>query len=150
MNVFTRNYKLSISYNLKTIMKEVDKSNAIRAEFLKEFYPPNYETRFGTITDLLWQILVNEIYKNDNVCFHVDVLSENYELIVAFEIGGFKRTNIFFKSEDYNECCEICARLSEKVFNLTKEQSEKLLSTTNGRNLNNNLKIELWKVISTY
>lgn len=96
--------------------------------FFEKFLEPDYKTTFHTLSDLLWQILVNEVYKDERVCFYVDVTTEHNSLIIAYEIGGFKKTGIYFASDNYNESADICDELNKEVFGLTEEQSAKMLN----------------------
>lgn len=111
-------------------MEAIEKSNKVVIDYRDNFTPPDYINSFNTFSNLIWQIVVNEIYKNEKVCFYVDVMSEKNSLIVAFEIGGYKKTGVNFIQDNFNFCIDLCDKLNEEVFGLSKEETVKLVNTS--------------------
>lgn len=115
---------------MKNTEKEIELSNGKKytvLELLNVVYK-QYRDLFKrdlihSLHDLLWQVMINKIYKEQGkICFHVNVRPEGNEIVVAFESGGYRGTGLYFVSRNYNETCSYCDKINEWVFQLNKKE----------------------------
>jgi len=99
-------------------------------EFNEKFYQPDYINSFQSFFDLIWQIMINDVYEGKKMCFWIDVMDEKNNLIVADENGGYIKTEIKFIDDNYNNCVELIEKLNTMVFGLSVEAADKLISTS--------------------
>jgi hypothetical protein len=112
---------------------KMDICSKLRSEYNHNFKSDPLITR--SFHDLLWQINVNGMLDTEEkpVLFHVDVLGEHgTELILAYSSGGFKRTSVYFVSDDYNHCSDIAEELNEKFFGFDEPTQMRLISLSMG------------------
>jgi hypothetical protein len=86
-----------------------------------------------SISNLLWQLIVNEVHSDKITCFHpVDSKDEPeyFEIgIIAFNEGGYNKSHVtFLKGTDYDKACDICDQMNEFLFGMTPELCNKIIS----------------------
>lgn len=113
---------------MATVKKGTTFFNEVNNQFEDRF-----EKTFFSFHNLIWQLVVNESYQDNIICFHpVDSKTEGYfwEIaIVEWNVEGFKRTNVTFIKDviEYNEACDICDQLNEQLFGITQLLGQKIV-----------------------
>lgn len=112
-------------------MKKTTLFNNIHKQ-LQPFFPESHETGGRTLHDLLWQIIVNEVYK-DRMVAATPVIKEGriQVVIVEWDKPGYIPVGIFFKDDDdYAYAGDILDLFNKKVFHLSIDTSLRIVSSS--------------------
>lgn len=109
-------------------MKTTKKLNSIYEEY-KDYF---VKDPFVSFHDILWQIMINEIHKDNVKCFYgtIDSDGQNVLALVIENKDGYIPV-AFFKGEINLVSVENLANeLSEKVFGLNKDECMKIVNSS--------------------
>jgi len=113
--------------------EQTKKIKEAREKFEDKFKEPDNINFFGTFSDLMWQILINETTKGRKVAFTPVVWGYGNELVMADEEGGYFKTSVIFKEANINKCYDICYGLSLEVFGHSEEQAVEIVGKSLSR-----------------
>lgn len=83
-----------------------------------------------SLHDLLWQIVIKEMLKDEKepVLFHNIISEYENELVLAYSSGGYKSTGVYFINQNYNSSVDLTEKLNEDFFQIDKKEQMELIS----------------------
>lgn len=82
----------------------------------------------GSFYNTLWQIIVNEYFKNRRVAFYFTYNDYGALLVIADVNGGYYLTSTYFKSLPYEGYHSLILKLNKDVFNHESINTENIIT----------------------
>lgn len=92
-------------------MKTIKRLNKIYDKYRDDF-----KEGICSFHDLLWQIMINQNFKEKEVVFYPVVTPEGNEMVVASGAGGYTETGVVFKNDDWDKSTELSIEISLLVW----------------------------------
>ena len=78
---------------------------------------------YGGFHTTLWQIMINQNFKNKKCCFTPVYRKDGFNMGIAHGPDGYTPSTAWFKNDmPYNEASDICEEMNKEVFGINPEE----------------------------
>lgn len=112
------------------------KTNLTGTELLNSIYDANkdnFKPGMCSFHNLLWQLIINETWKDTNIHCFVPVYQDGGNMIAIAENNkyGYHPTYVFFADGiDYKQANNICKRINEEMFGLLSDACDNIVASS--------------------